>query len=163
MASLANATITYEIRDSTGTTTVNPKKLNLGTSYTAYVIGTSAESISGGTAVGGPSYTVTDYSKISLSDPQVHDTGNLSINSWDAGLNMMLYNVDDLFGPGVSTGDWLSWDITTNALGTFDLNFYDWYASPTTVPVATIPGAVIPEPVTIALLGLGALFLRRRK
>ena len=48
------------------------------------------------------------------------------------------------------------------AVGTYDIYLYDsfWTGHPV---VDTFTLTVVPEPITLALLGLGGLFLRRRK
>jgi hypothetical protein len=164
LASAASATISYTLMD--GTDVQDMTDLAPSTTYTLVLDGVRSDMpIDGGTNIGGPSYTVYDYSLASLTNPQVLDTGDLDYNSWDTSLMMMLWGVQESgFGGLVVDGDWLSWDIVTGtATGTFNVNMYDWASATTTVPVATLGMTIIPEPMTIALLGLGGLFLRRRK
>ena len=58
----------------------------------------------------------------------------------------------------VADADWFQFDIAYTAVTTIEI----WTSSDGwSAPVGTI--TVIPEPITIALLGLGGLLLRRRK
>ncbi|MFA5422466.1 MAG: PEP-CTERM sorting domain-containing protein [Phycisphaerae bacterium] len=60
--------------------------------------------------------------------------------------------------PEVEAGDWFSIGYTGEVGDVIDI--YD-YAVSDTVPIGSV--TVTPEPMTIALLGLGGLLLRRRK
>lgn len=59
----------------------------------------------------------------------------------------------------VEAGDWFSFGYTGEVGDMFDI--YD-YAISDSAPVGRL-AVIIPEPMTMGLLGLGALFLRRRK
>ena len=71
--------------------------------------------------------------------------------------------IDDLLGDGVQTGTWVTLDMVAGAAGTslvWDL--WDYNAGSAITPgVMTVD--FVPEPATMALLGLGALVLRRKK
>ena len=58
----------------------------------------------------------------------------------------------------VNAMDWFSVSYTGDVVDTIQI--YDYYES-NTVAIGTLD--IIPEPVTVVLLGLGGLFLRRRK
>jgi hypothetical protein len=65
----------------------------------------------------------------------------------------------DLMGAGTFPGNWYAFNIVGAINGDW-IDIYDYGVS-YTVPAGTL--LLIPEPMTIALLGLGGLFLRRRK
>ncbi len=163
LATVANATVTYEIRDAAGTTVVDPMALDIALDYTLFISGAAADAHDG--MLVGPAMTQDDWTVIQLTNGAILDTGDLSnLEEIDEpGLYLWTYGTADSgFGPGVSTGDWFEWTVDTLTEGTFTIDFYDFNVSDS-VPVASIPGEVVPEPVTLALLGLGGLFLRRRR
>ena len=164
LASAVNATISLEIRESNGTTPVpNLNAMLLGSDYVAVISSDAAVATTGG--LYGPAWAASDWDHLGPADSTVGvlDTGNLSDIFWKGGYQGYEWIYDDLMGPGISTGDIFTVDLSGEALGAFQLDLYD-YASSTTVPTQSVTGTIIvPEPITIALLGLGGLFLRRRK
>lgn len=163
LVSTASATITMELRESDGTTAVaDLDDVQLGSDYVLVIMSDSAVATTGG--VYGPGYAASDWDNLGPVDSTATtlDTGNLSNIYWYAGYQGYEYVYDDLMGPGISTGDIFEIDLSGDALGSFQLDLFD-YAYGSTTAVSSISGTVVPEPVTIALLGLGGLLLRRRK
>lgn len=71
--------------------------------------------------------------------------------------------MDDLMGQGVQAGQWVKLTYLAGKVGevyTIDLCDYNVSA---TAPVDSFAIRVVPEPITMGLLSLGALFIRRRK
>ena len=65
-------------------------------------------------------------------------------------------------GADVQDGDWFTMDMVAGPAGTqLVYDFFDFYTSTETPDVLTVE--FVPEPVTLALLALGGLLIRRRK
>ena len=64
--------------------------------------------------------------------------------------------------PAQAAGDWFVFDYHCDGIGDVVISFYD-YATSATVAAGSITITQIPEPATIALLGLGGLLLLRRR
>lgn len=173
MASLANATVTYEIREADGVTPANPLGLNLSLDYTVVISGVAADAPhTGGVYFTG--WVASDIVDLVARGPL--DGTNYTGSSFDAAGDMAVvfytaayfgYDItaaDAVVGvpPDLADGDWFIFDLLPKVLGSETLEFFD-YAVSYDVPVSTIGLTVIPEPMTIALLGLGGLFLLRRR
>jgi len=62
----------------------------------------------------------------------------------------------------LADGDWIVFNFAGQPEGQYSFDVYDYGVSYSD-PVSSVAVNVIPEPMTLGLLGLGALFLRRRK
>lgn len=60
----------------------------------------------------------------------------------------------------IVVGDHFTIDFTGSAEGVASLTLYEFDGA---TPIQTVDISVVPEPMTLGLLGLGGLFLRRRK
>ena len=165
IVSVANATVSMEIYESDGTTVVADRDtMLLGSDYQLIVSGAAADAGFLG-AIYGSTYTANDWDHLGPVDATVTvtETGDLSYCYWYAAYQGYEMAADDTgMGSGVSTGNWFSIALSGDAEGTFSVGMLDYSVS-STVPQTTISGTIIPEPMTIALLGLGGLLLRRRK
>ena len=66
-------------------------------------------------------------------------------------------DIDAEVPPNQSLGDWFEFDVTFDGSNDFIMSYYDGAEFQTGLQ------GTIPEPMTIALLGLGGLFIRRKK
>lgn len=149
MASLATAALSLS---------ASSDRVNPGEEFTIYVMGTVDElPASGGLdgAIEGPmkwnSYGLSD--KVGV---------GVVADSWDA-FGTLDFNIGKGGAPLPETADG-AWVVATYVAGAAGES-YDFYlqdSSFTTIPASLLTVTVIPEPVTMALLGLGGLFLRRR-
>ncbi len=166
LAPTAGAVVTMELREADGVTPVEDLfRIWIGSDYVLVISGASADA---GASLGlyGPTYTAADWDYLGpggQSAATTVDTGDLSYINWVSpyyGYDMIAD--DSGSGPGVSTGDWFTIDLTClGAFVDFSFDLLD-YKNNSTV-IASVDGVIIPEPMTIALLGVGALLLRRRK
>ena len=167
MASLASATPVMVVSNTTPT---------LGSTFTVTISGTSAEA-SGTDYIGGgyAGVLALDYDNYTdgadnpyISFVNVTVTPTIAAGA-GAGMSDSTGNVQWIAAYGINPADetrdvdeglWFTWTLNADSLGTTMVDFLNagWTA---TIDDQLV--TVIPEPVTIALLGLGALFLRRRK
>ena len=167
MTSLASAALSLRIEDGSGT--VDPMYLEAGSTYKVWVAGTTGDAGNGG-LYGVPFGHATDqWDEVSLSNPSVENAaGDLGSNQWNTEYYGWEWTVADASTevlPDIATGDWFDWDLTVlgSYCDTFQLDLYHYGQSGYYTPVLSVGGHIIPEPMTIALLGLGGLLLRRRK
>ena len=174
MASMASAVPVLTVSDDTPT---------LGDTFYLYVSGTASEATGdGGTPTGGYATMITlDYANYATYVIDGYNNANpyISIQSGDptstpeAGGGLILgttYGNQQFIAapPGgdwaeatdVDTGLWLTYELYADALGTTLVGMTaDWGSE----EIGALSITVVPEPITMALLGLGGLFLRRRK
>ena len=165
MATAASAfTITYEYRDSGGVTPISVVNLALP-NFTLAVIGTYTAGESGGVRL------YDQFENIGAGSDHADFTGGTmylpaagSVPPAFLGAYLPTYDGYDFNWGSGSTGQtgalMFLFDLTASAEGTVNISTYEtdyW----TVIETASIE--VVPEPMTIALLGLGGLFLRRRK
>ena len=149
MASMASAALTLS----------GPANAVTGTTVT-FTLSADAESAAGGdygyVYAGG-------FSNVTML-PAMSD-GDMSGTNYTAGTYTYFYFVgadspSDITAPFLAAGDWLTFDMTAGAVGTsIDVSVVSFSG----FDGDSLSISVIPEPMTIGLLGLGGLFLRRRK
>jgi hypothetical protein len=91
--------------------------------------------------------------------PAAGDNGNVTYDSVYDGWNTYAQDLDGDLDPDQAVGDWFSFDVSLDGAQLL----IDIWSSNNSWGSAIGTITVVPEPMTIALLGLGGLFLRRRK
>jgi hypothetical protein len=111
-----------------------------------------------GTAVGGTYGEVMPFEVVVF--PAAGNLGSFNLYPEFGGVDFV---AGDVKGAGVQAGDWVAMSYMGGPAGTFaTFSFYDYDVS-YDVPVETrTVSFIVPEPMTLTLLGLGALVLRRR-
>lgn len=176
IASMANAALTIEVRDATGTSAIT--EIDTGQTFTVVLGGLVSDF---GSASGYfrlydnyESFGGTDYFDfVSTSQPTRVDNGS----GYDAAGNLAwtgpydatydgYESTADQIGDEIAAndgidGDWFIYqavagsNLGTGTVGLLNSSYSAFLESDTIT--------IIPEPMTVALLGLGGLFLRRRK
>ena len=152
LASVASAALTWS---------VSSVSVGLNESATVQISSSTATTYAGGPAwVGNDASTVAEITGISA---LAAAGGNAAIQdptatTWAGWWTVNALDTEEPFT--IASGN--QWDVTIKglAVGSYVIGS-DFYASAGANDSLTI--TVIPEPMTIALLGLGGLFLRRRK
>ncbi len=147
MSSMANAALTDILSDI---------ELQLsGTTVTIVGLDAGAES----SWSDGGVYTSVSNGTVSAPLTSNQNAGDLrAIQQW-TGYNGVDIRIGQGTGPALQTGEWFTFQYSGNVGDVFDI--YDYTQGGSTTPVGTL--TLLPEPMTIVLLGLGGLFLRRRK
>ena len=171
MASLASATPTI---------TASATTVGTSGSVSIYITGTTDEMTVDPTAGGGWYYLWLDYTTNTFSNDAYLSLGTTGVVGPAAGADTTVNSTYPNYGLSFSTypvfdsvsgtypesddvdpGLWYTFTVSSGtALGTTEVQLHN---SGLTVLLGSIDIAVVPEPMTIALLGLGGLFLRRRK
>jgi hypothetical protein len=166
LASIVSAaTITYEFRAADGVTPISVVDVSISTSFTFAIEGTYENENGTERVYENDSASVNGIAQMSSSHVKA-DMGSAAGSfgdlpggydtTWDG------YTVD--WGDtGAKSGDIMVFDLSIiggATSGTVTLEFYD---SDYETVLHTQSINVTPEPMTVALLGLGGLFLRRRK
>jgi len=173
VASLASAVPTLSVSNASPT---------VGETFYLYISGTSAEATGdGGDPVGGYQSMITlDYANYASyvingntnANPYISINSTASITTAAGGLagtGTTYGNPKFVAAPAagswseatdVDTGLWFTYEMYADAEGVSYVGLTsDWLGT----EIARVPINVIPEPMTMALLGLGGLLLRRRK
>ena len=172
MASLASAVPVLTVSDSSPT---------VGDTFYLYISGTAGDATGDGTGspVGGYESMITlDYANyasyvITNANPYISIASSGTVENAAGGLggaSAQTYgNPKFVAAPAggswsevtdVDAGLWFTYEMYADSVGVSLVGLTaDWGSS----EIGAIPITVVPEPITMALLGLGGLFLRRRK
>ncbi len=129
-----------------------PVEVMEGQAFNIFVFGDAAAKISGGL-----------YGLTPTSLEFLPGSGNLASGEISDEWGGVDFVVDDLMGQGVQAGQWVKLTYLAGKVGeVYTIDLYDYNVS-ATAPVDSFAIRVVPEPITMGLLSLGALFIRRRK
>ena len=181
MASLANATVTYQYRDAAGTTPISVVNVSISTNFTVVVSGLAADmGLTGGVydnndwfnpggLVDFTGYAIVPNSGTGSLDGTSPRAGNLANITHFGTMDGYTFTIDDLEDADATndpeSGDFFVFDLSVlggATSGSFTIDILDSGNN----DIGDVGGGtmdIVPEPMTIALLGLGGLLLRRRK
>ena len=144
-------TITGTAADATGDTTgvpVGGGKGNIGLDYSNYSDGSLNPFISWVDVLGTTYTAAGGLGGVKNSSSNASWTAAPAAGGWNEATD-------------VDADLWFSWDLNADSIGLTELTLMD--ASWNVIGSIAIEVIDVPEPMTMALLGLGGLFLRRRK
>jgi hypothetical protein len=143
MASLANATLSLSISGSAGSETISLVATGETVASIEGISVSGDDATIGTFAIGPKAGTMTGFGAMGT------DAGLPNGEVWGFGIGIP----PEVFQDGV----WLTAQMTRTAVATATLTYYDSDGN-----ITGHTDYIVPEPVTIALLGLGGLLLRRR-
>lgn len=151
-----------------GVEVIAPASVNTGTDFQIIVGGTDVVQFVGGLygdidALSVEILPYTYYDSVQEKDVDSYMGGNnakaVHLASW-GGWDL---TASDVNGGGIQNGNWFVMNFKAPMdEGILNFDLYDYSVSGSS-PVSSYSVNVVPEPISIALLGLGGLFLRRRK
>jgi hypothetical protein len=165
-ASIAQASVNVNVFEADTATPFNYRDIPVGTQLTFIVSSDQPKIWTGGLSIMDPS---TDLGALSLHiindiDLSIYPQAGsgAAINIWEEGPSPTIegFFLDTSFD--ASAGDWFILDFTALSPGYCNVDFYDFNID-TMNPVRTDTIHIVPEPVSLMLLGLGAALLMRRR
>lgn len=169
MVTVASATISWDLRKADGTTSITAVDVSESINFTLVLTGLAAD-------LSPDPYRVGIYEDGYVYGGGLVDfvSGTLHAAAGDLGYLSALDTTYDGFGlaagqlgggpPNAADGDWVT--LSAKVMGGATSGSAKIKLEESTSPyglIGYVEFDIIPEPVTIALLGLGGLFLRRRK